>query len=427
MDRKIYLCIDLKSFFASCECVERGLDPMTTNLVVADKDRGRGGICLAITPAMKRLGIKNRCRLFEIPDNVDYIIAKPRMKLYMDYSTKIYSIYLRYVDSADIHVYSIDECFLDITPYLKTYRMTARMFAKTLMRSVLDDTGISATCGIGTNLFLAKLALDVTAKHAPDMIGFLDDEEFKAKIWHHRPITDIWNVGRGIANRLEKMGVYDLYGVTQLSEERLYEEFGVNAELLIDHAHGVEPCTIKDIKNYKSKTTGLSNSQILFKNYDYESAFIVIKEMIDLLSLEITDKGYLAGSVSLYVGYGNKGVPAYSSTMKLKSHTNSFNMLKASFRELYERGVSRKEPIRKVGVGLNNLVRADFSDRDIFTDDAATAKEMRARRSIAGIKDKFGKNSILRAMDYQEMATAKERNKLIGGHNGGEDEDFGKG
>ena len=250
MKQKIYLCIDLKSFYASVECVERGLDPLRENLVVADPSRGRGGICLAITPPMKKLGIKNRCRIFEIPDTVKYITAIPRMKLYMEYSAKIYSIYLKYVAAEDIHVYSIDECFFDITHYLPLYRKTGRQMAQMLLDAVFAETGISATVGIGTNLFLAKVALDITAKHAPDRIGILDEAMFREQIWHHRPITDIWNIGKGVAKRLEKHAIFDLYGIAHTDEKVLYKEFGVNAEFLIDHSKGIEPCTIREIKEY---------------------------------------------------------------------------------------------------------------------------------------------------------------------------------
>ena len=286
---KAYLCIDLKSFYASVECVLRGLDPLKTNLVVADPSRGNGAICLAITPPMKALGIHNRCRIFEIPKNVKYITALPQMKKYMEISADIYGIYLKYVSKDDIHVYSIDECFLDVTRYLDLYQMDAITLAKKIIADVYNSTHITATAGIGTNLFLAKVALDITAKHAKDNIGYLNEEIFKATIWHHQPITDIWNISRGIASRLAKYGVYDLYGVTQMDEDILYKEFGVNAEFLIDHAWGIETCTIEEIHNYKSKNNSLSTSQILFEDYKYEEALLVLKEMVDNLVLEIVD------------------------------------------------------------------------------------------------------------------------------------------
>ncbi|MBQ7953739.1 MAG: DNA repair protein, partial [Clostridia bacterium] len=267
---KYYLCIDLKSFYASVESVERGLDPFKTNLVVADPSRGKGAICLAITPALKDLGIKNRCRLFQIPDDVEYITAMPRMKLYMEYSANIYSVYLRYISKEDIHIYSIDECFFDITTYLELYNKSPKELAQMIIDAVYEETGICATAGIGTNMFLAKVALDVTAKHVSDPIGYLDQEEFERTIWHHKPLTDIWNFGRGIEKRLKKYGVYTLYDIAHFDEKILYKEFGVNAEFIIDHAKGIEPCTISDIKNFKAKTNSLSNSQILFNDYNYD-------------------------------------------------------------------------------------------------------------------------------------------------------------
>ena len=299
----MYICIDLKSFYASVESVERGLDPMTTNLVVADETRGTGAICLAITPAMKALGIKNRCRLFEIPQNVQYICAMPRMSLYMKYSAKIYSIYLKYVSKDDIHVYSIDEAFIDVTQYQKLYEKTPKEFAKLLMDAVYDETGICATAGIGTNLFLAKVAMDVTAKHVPDHMGYLDEKLFKEQMWHHRPITDIWNVGRGIAERLRRYGIMDLYGVAHADEQLLYDEFGVNAEFLIDHAWGREPCTIADIHAYKSKSASLSNSQILHEDYSYEDAKVIVKEMLDFLVLELIERNLVVSAIAIGVGY----------------------------------------------------------------------------------------------------------------------------
>ena len=281
MKERIYCCIDLKSFFASVECVERGLDPFTTNLVVADPSRGDKSICLAITPAMKALGIRNRCRVYEIPKNVEYITAKPRMKLYMKKSAEVYSVFLQFISKEDIHVYSIDEVFIDLTDYTKIYEKTAQQLAKMLIDRVFSTTGLCATVGIGTNLFLAKIALDITAKSSSDNMGVLDQEQFKRTLWHHRPITDFWNIGKGTAKRLAEYGIFDLYGVSTASEKLLYRLFGVNAELLIDHANGIEPCTIKDIQSYKTKHRSLSNSQILFCDYNYQDAFIIVKEMVE--------------------------------------------------------------------------------------------------------------------------------------------------
>lgn len=422
MDNKFYICIDLKSFFASVEAVERGLDPMTSNLVVADPSRGTGAICLAITPAMKALGVKNRCRIFEIPQNIKYITAMPRMKKYIDYSALIYSIYLNYVSRDDIHVYSIDECFIDATDYLKLYSLTARQFAKTLMDAVYERTGISATAGIGTNMFLAKVALDVTAKHAPDKTGYLDHLEFRKKIWHHKPITDIWNIGPGIAKRLEKYGIYDLCGVALCDEQLLYKEFGVNAEYLIDHSHGIEPCTIKDIHEYKSKSASLSNGQILFSDYDYDGALLVMKEMVDSLCLELIEKHLVTNGISLYIGYSSDKIKPSGGSCKIRVYTNSFSVLKEHFQDLFIKTVDKTHTIRKINIGFNNVVDEDFATYDLFTDVTATEKEKNVNAAVLKIKDKFGKNAILKGMNYQNKATGRMRNRLIGGHNGGEEE-----
>ncbi|MCQ2383031.1 MAG: DNA repair protein, partial [Clostridia bacterium] len=276
---KTYICIDLKSFYASVECADRGLDPFTTNLVVADPSRTEKTICLAITPAMKKLGVKNRCRVFEIPHHIEYIMATPRMKHYMEVSAQIYQIYLRYICPEDIHVYSVDECFIDITPYTYLYEMTAYDLADKLRQAVFDETHIAASVGIGTNMFLCKIALDILAKKSPDNIAYLDEELFRQKLWNHKPLTDFWNIGPGITRRLKKMGVNTLRQVCEVDQNLLYAEFGVNAQYLIDHAHGYEPCTIADIASYETENLSLSTSQILPCNYNYDDALIVMKEM----------------------------------------------------------------------------------------------------------------------------------------------------
>lgn len=303
---RTYICIDLKTFYASVECAARGLDPFTQNLVVADVSRGRTTICLAISPAMKKLGVRNRCRLFEIPGHIDYIAAKPRMRHYMEVSARIYGIYLEYVSPQDIHVYSIDECFIDATPYLTLYGLTAREFADELRSAVLARTGITATAGIGPNLFLSKVALDVSAKHAADGIGVLDEESFRQTMWTHRPITDIWGIGPGIAARLAAYQVYDLMGVAALDPQILYREFGVTAEYLIDHAHGVEPCTIAEIQAYRPQATSISNGQVLARNYSYNEALTVLREMIENSVLDLVEKCVVTSSISLYIGYGSE-------------------------------------------------------------------------------------------------------------------------
>ena len=422
MEAQYYLCIDLKSFFASVECVERGLDSMKARLVVADERRGRGAICLAVSPALKAMGVRNRCRLFEIPDGIDYVVALPHMRRYMEYSARIYSIYLRYVSAEDIHVYSIDECFIDITQYCRLYGKTPREMAKMLTDAVYHETGICATVGIGTNLFLAKVALDITAKHAPNHMGYLDEAEFKRTIWYHQPITDIWNVGRGIAKRLEKLGIYDLYGVAHYDEERLLHEFGVNAELLIDHAHGVEPCTIADIHAYRSKTSSISNGQILFEDYTYEQALLILHEMVDVLVLELVDRHLVTDSISLSVGYSGDRTKSSGGTKKIGEVTNSLKKLDAHFTAYYKACVQPNVPIRRLTVGLNNLQDEVFATYDLFTDPAEEKKEHDLQMTVLDIKKKYGKNAIVKGMSLEEKATARTRNRLIGGHNGGEED-----
>lgn len=415
---KYYLCIDLKSFFASVECAERGLDPFTTNLVVADEKRGRGAICLAASPGIRARGVKNRGRIFEIPKDIDYIIAKPRMNLYIEYSANIYEIYLKFISKDDIHIYSIDECFFDITNYLELYNKTPKELALMIMDEVYKKTKIRATAGIGTNLFLAKVALDITAKNAEDFIGYLDEDLFKEKIWHHKPITDIWNVGSGIAKRLEKFGVYDLYGVSQMEERLLYREFGVNAEYLIDHSKGIEPCTIYDIKHYETKTTSISNGQILFEDYNYSDARLVLKEMVDMLTLDLVDKNLVTNSITLRIGYSDSTKKSTGGTIKINNYTNSQKKLTECFLDYFDKTTHKNAPIRKINIGFNNLVIEEYVNLDFFSDFLMNDKERSKQKAIIDIKKKYGKNAILKGMNYKEKATGKKRNTLVGGHNG---------
>jgi len=418
MDR-IYLCIDLKSFYASCECADRGLDSLKTRLVVADPSRGRGALCLAVSPALKELGVKNRCRLFEIPNNIDYICAIPRMRRYMVVSANIYSIYRKYVAEEDIYVYSIDECFIDVTSYLKLYNMNVKDLAKKMIDDVFKTTGICATAGIGTNLFLAKLALDITAKHVPDHIGYLNDEIFKKEIWHHKPITDVWNISRGTAKRLLKYGVNDLYGITRLDEDILYKEFGINAEILIDHAYGIEPVTIKDIKGYKSNSNSLSSQQILFENYEYEEALLALKEMVDIQSLELIEKKVVISSISLYIGYTDDLRGPTGGTRRLNEFVQSRDKLMEYFISLFKDTTDPNFLIRRIGIGLGNVVDEKYETIDLFTDENKLKKEKELQKSILEIKKKYGKNSIIKGMDLEKKATTIKRNDLVGGHNAG--------
>lgn len=502
---KIYLCIDLKSFYASVECMERGLDPMRTNLVVADPTRTEKTICLAVSPSLKAYGVSGRARLFEAISTVkkvnaerlkkapghkftgsscnsevlemhpeyelSFIAAPPRMAHYMKYSTNIYNIYLKYIAPEDIHVYSIDEVFIDLTPYLKTAKMEPRDFAKMMIRDVLETTGITATAGIGTNMYLAKIAMDIEAKHiSADKDGVriaeLDEKSYREKLWSHRPITDFWRVGKGYAKRLYENGLYTMGDIALCSvgkpddfynEELLYKLFGVNAELLIDHAWGYEPCQIKDIKAYKPQSNSLSSGQVLHVPYEFDKARLVVREMIDLLTLDLVDKCLVTDQIVLTVGYdienitdskrramykGEITVDAYGrkipkhahGTANIGRHTASTKLITEKVMELYDKIVDRNLLIRRLTIAANHVIdEADIENTneveqlDLFTDyvkldkikeqeDIELEKEKDIQKTLLEIKKKFGKNAVLKGMNLQEGATAKDRNKQIGGH-----------
>lgn len=417
----ISLCIDLKSFYASVECVERGLDPMITNLVVADPERGDKTICLAITPAMKKLGIKNRCRVFEIPKNVQYIMAEPRMKLYIDYATAIYSIYLNYISKDDIHVYSIDEAFLDVTSYLKLYHMTARELAKNITQDILRQTGIQSTCGIGTNLYLAKIALDILAKHADDYIGYLDENLYREKLWQHKPLTDFWRIGPGIARKLANYGINTMEGIATSNEDFLYRLFGIDAELLIDHAWGREPTTIADIKAYTPKTNCITSGQVLMRDYDFAEGLLIIKEMADLLCLDLAAKEMVTKSITLQVGYANhlKLEPSHG-TAALSTETNLDHIIRPAVEALYKRIVNPQYQIRRVNMSCNNVRPEKYRQITLFDDTAQLEKSHKVQSTVLDIKQKYGKNAILKAMNLEQAATTRERNRQIGGHKSGD-------
>ena len=412
-----YLCIDLKTFYASVECVERKLDPFSTNLVVADETRGKGTICLAVSPKMKMLGVKNRCRLYEIPPNIKYIIAKPRMKKYIEYSANIYAIYLKYLSKDDIYVYSIDEAFLDVTNYLKFYKMDEIELAKTILKDIYNTYGLTATVGIGTNLYLAKVALDIMSKHTPTNIGYLDEELYKRKLWHHKPLTDFWQIGRGIEARLNKKRIYDMYDIAHTNPKILYKEFGVNAEFLIDHSWGKETCTIKDIKNYKTKNVSISNSQVLFEDYSFENARLVLKEMVELNSIKLVEKNLITDTISLYIGYSKNIINSTGGSMKLANYTNTYSDLLPYFLKLYDNTTNRTVPIRRIGVSFNRLVSDEAQQLSLFENQEKITKERKIELAISNIKQKLGKNAIVRGMDLENGATTILRNKLIGGHN----------
>lgn len=504
-NEKTYIAIDLKSFYASVECRERKLDCMTTNLVVADKSRTEKTICLAVSPSLKAYGIPGRARLFEViqkikevneerkaklpegvfhelsyNDNVikkspyvgvDYIVAKPRMALYMQYSARIYEIYLKYIASEDIHVYSIDEVFMDVTHYLKTYELTPKQLAKKIIKDIQQTTGITATAGIGTNLYLCKIAMDIMAKHIQAdedgvRIAYLDEMLYRKQLWNHRPITDFWRVGRGYAKQLEKYGLYTMGDIARCSvgkenefhnEELLYKLFGVNAELLIDHAWGWEPCTIEDVKSYKPETNSLGSGQVLQCPYTWEKARVVVGEMIELLVLDLVEKELVTNQIVLTVGYDieciknpeirkkydgsvttdhyGRKIPKHAhGTANLKEHCSSTKLITEAVLKLYDEIVNKNLLIRRINISANHVInekdvvkKDDYEQLDLFTDYEEQAKkketeekqlqrEKQIQKAMLEIKKKYGKNAILKGTNLTEGATAIERNEMIGGH-----------
>ncbi len=492
MADRTYIAIDLKSFYASVECVERGLDPLTTNLVVADPTRTEKTICLAVTPSLKAYGISGRARLFEVVQRVeqinalrlsaapkrqfsgsscsarelkkdpalklDYIVAPPRMARYMQVSTEIYRIYLRSVAPEDIHVYSIDEVFIDATGYLRTYGLTPEAFARKLILDVLNQTGITATAGIGTNLYLCKIAMDITAKHMPAdrngvRIAALDERSYREKLWAHRPLTDFWRVGRGISRKLEARGMYTMGDIARCSEENedlLYRLFGVNAELLIDHAWGWEPCTIAQIKRFRPQSNSLSSGQVLTVPYPFDKARLVVREMADLLALDLVRKRLVTDQMVLTVGYdvenlldpvrraayhgpvtsdgyGRQVPKAAHGTIGLGRRTSSTRIITEAVTELFERIVDPELTVRRMYVVAGRVTREEdvtapeYEQMDLFAAEEQQtqqklARERRMQEAMLSIKNKYGKNAILRGMNFEDGATARERNSQVGGH-----------
>ena len=500
MKQHTYIAIDLKSFYASVECRDRGLDPLDTNLVVADESRTDKTICLAVTPTLKSFDIPGRARLFEVKQRVqevnadrkrnlrgrefsgsshfyselskdpslalDFIIAPPRMAYYMEYSTRIYEIYMKYVAPEDIIVYSIDEVFMDVTDYLQTYRLSPRDLAMKMILEVLETTGITATAGIGTNLYLCKVAMDVMAKHIPSdengvRIAFLDEMTYRRELWSHRPITDFWRVGRGYAKKLETYGIYTMGDVARCSEqneELLYRLFGKNAELLIDHAWGWEPCTVEAVKAYRPESSSLGSGQVLQCPYDAEKAKLVVREMADALSLDLVEKRLVTDQIVITVGYDienltdperrkkyrgevvtdryGRQIPKHAhGTENLESFTSSTQKMVEAASVLYDRIVDKNLLIRRMNITANNIVEEkaaqqknkSYQQLDLFTDYAAEEeqekqealrldRERKLQEATITIKKKFGKNAILKGMSLQEGATAKNRNEQIGGH-----------
>lgn len=499
-EQRTYIAIDLKSFYASVECMDRGLNPLTTNLVVADRSRTEKTICLAVSPSLKAYGVGGRARLFEVVQRVrevnyerrskapyhrfagkswedselkahldwevDYIAAPPRMARYMQVSAQIYAIYLKYIAPEDIHVYSCDEVFMDVTAYLTTYKMTPHQLAMTMIRDVLKQTRITATAGIGTNLYLCKVAMDIVAKHMPAdkdgvRIAELDEQSYREKLWNHKPLTAFWRVGNGIAHKLSMYGIDTMGKLARMSirnEELLYKLFGVNAELLIDHAWGYEPCTMDYIKAYRPETNSLSSGQVLQEPYTFDKARVVILEMADAVAMDLLDKGLVTDQLVVTVGYDRESLirpeirikyqgdvvrDAYGREVPKQAHgtanlhrqTSSISMITEAVEELFDRIVDRDLLIRRLNLTTNHVVReADVKAKpqqpvqlDLFADnealekqkeeeDARLAKERKIQEALLHIKKQFGKNAILKGLNYADGATAKERNQQIGGH-----------
>ena len=438
---RVYLVIDLKSFYASVECVERGLDPMTTRLVVADPERTEKTICLAVSPAMKALGVKNRCRVFEIPKSIDYIMAPPRMQMYINYAAEIYGIYLKYIAPEDTYVYSVDEAFIDVTSYLALYGKTPRQMAVFLMEQVQKGVGVRATCGIGTNMYLAKIALDITAKHAKDFVGELTEESFRESLWNHEPLTDFWRIGPGIQAHLARLGIRNMGQLAHFDESILYREFGKDAELLIDHAWGREPVTIADIKAYKPKTNSITQGQVLMCDYTAGDAELIVREMTDQLCLDLVKRNMVTSSVTLVIGYSRAAGPepksasnapwaSYmgamdSGTASLGYETSSDSVWISEITKLYRSIVNPEYMVRRIYVNANNIHEYDGEVQLSLFDEPAENldRDKRIQETMLQVKSRFGKNAILKGMDYTEKAMTRKRNMQIGGHKSGEETD----
>lgn len=473
--KRSYIAIDLKSFYASVECVERGLDPLSTNLVIADEARTEKTICLAVSPSLRKYGIAGRARLFEViqkcrehrirtGEEIEYMIAPPRMQLYLDYSSRIYQVYLKYISPEDIHVYSIDEVFMDVTNYLQMYGpgrnepATARQLAMRMMKDVLRTTGITATAGIGSNLYLAKVAMDIEAKHAEAdaegvRIAELDEISYRKKLWEHQPLTDFWRIGRGISGKLEANGMLTMGDVARMSmsqygdmsgEDFLFKLFGVDAELLIDHSWGVEPCTMADIKKYKPESNSMSSGQVLSFGYEYYKARIVIREMAELLVLELVAKRLVTNLVIVDVGYdreqkgsiyqGEMSLDPYGRTVpkpahgscRLKEHTSSTELIVKAAIDIFEKVVNRGLLVRRINIGFGNVEKEEqaakekYEQLELFTDyekvEEERIKERKLQEAVLEIQAKYGKNAILKGTNLEEGATTIKRNRQIGGH-----------
>ena len=394
---------------------------MTTDLVVADPERGDKTICLAVSPSLKKKGVKNRCRVFEIPSHIHYIKAPPRMQKYIDYAASIYGIYLRYFSFEDVYVYSIDEAFLDVTGYLARYKKTPKEMAVFLMDRITDEVGVRATAGIGTNLYLCKIALDINAKHAPDFIGILDEESYREKLWDHKPLSDFWRIGRGIEARLARFGIFTMRQIAHAPEDLLYKEFGIDAELLIDHAWGRESVTMRDIQAYKPKNNSICSGQVLFKDYPFDEALVVVKEMGDDIALQLSRKKKKAAGITLGVGMaGRSGGGGRHMSYYFPSPTQNDLAFRDIAARLFVSMVGKDEYVRRFMISLSGIVDDnDPVQLDLFLDNEESKKRESIQKAILSIKDTYGKNAILKGMDYEEGATQRERNVQIGGHKSG--------
>ena len=394
---------------------------MTTDLVVADPERGDKTICLAVSPSLKKKGVKNRCRVFEIPSHIHYIKAPPRMQKYIDYAASIYGIYLRYFSFEDVYVYSIDEAFLDVTGYLARYKKTPKEMAVFLMDRITDEVGVRATAGIGTNLYLCKIALDINAKHTPDFIGVLDEESYREKLWDHKPLSDFWRIGRGIEARLARFGIFTMRQIAHAPEDLLYKEFGIDAELLIDHAWGRESVTMRDIQAYKPKNNSICSGQVLFKDYPFDEALVVVKEMGDDIALQLSRKKKKAAGITLGVGMaGRSGGGGRHMSYSFPSPTQNDLAFRDIAARLFVSMVGKDEYVRRFMISLSGIVDDnDPVQLDLFLDNEESKKRESIQKAILSIKDTYGKNAILKGMDYEEGATQRERNVQIGGHKSG--------
>ncbi len=412
----MYMCIDLKSFYASVECVVLGYDPYSVALVVADSSRGDGAITLAATPYIKNLGVKSRGRLYEIPKNIEYICQKPRMDLYLQYSCLVYDIYLKYFSKDDIYVYSIDEVFINTKPYKNLYKMPIVELAQKVISDIYESLGLTATAGIGENMYLAKIALDILSKHNKSNIGFLDRKLYIEHLSLHRPLTDFWQIGIGIERRLNKLKIYDMKGIRDANPDILYKEFGVNAKYLINHANGYEDVEIEDVKGYTPREKSISESQILEKNYTYEEGLVVLCEMVDDKVSELCSKKLSAKGISLSISYDNKVLQASTGgSRNLTEASNIFSYLEEEFKSLYVKTTLKNIPIRRIGISFYNFKKNN--EENLFSDIKKNEREENLYITLANLKKKYGKSKILKAVSLYDCATAEKRSKLRGGHN----------